>query len=131
MSKIMHITEIKNNNIKHCKTLRNKISFDNKANKKNISPCESQEMLKNEYSPIRLSKTLKQEEIISLINSTNKNLKSENFDSKLKKDDKKSNNSKEKCKNPKSKIHFKEVLNSKNSTDNLNSDKNIIKKKRT
>ena len=129
MSKIIQITEIKNHNIKCCKTLKNRISFDNKANKKNISPCESQEMLKNDFSPIRLSKTLKQEEIISLINSTNNNVKSENSDSKLKKDDKKSNNSKEKYKSPKSKIHFKEVLNSKNSTDNLNSDKNIIKKK--
>ena len=129
MSKIMQIAAIKNNNIKYCKTLRNKISFDNKASKKNISPCESQEILKNEYSPIRLSKTLKQEEIISLINNTNSNMKSKNSDSKLKKDDKKSNNSKEKYKNPKSKIHFKKVLNSKNSTDNLNSEKNIIKKK--
>ena len=129
MSKIMQITTIKNNNIKYSKTLRNKISFDNKAHKKNISPCESQEMIKNEYSPIRLSKTLKQEEIISLINSTNNNIKSENSDIKLKKDDKKSNNSKEKSKNPKSKIHFKQGLNSKNSTDNLNSEKNIIKKK--
>ena len=129
MSKIMQIVAIKNNNIKYCKTLRNKISFDNKASKKNISPCESQEILKNEYSPIRLSKTLKQEEIISLINNTNSNMKSKNSDSKLKKDDKKSNNSKEKYKNPKSKIHFKKVLNSKNSTDNLNSEKNIIKKK--
>ena len=85
MSKIMQITEIKNNSIKYCKTLRNKISFDSKAHKKNISPCESQEMLKNDYSPIRLSKTLKQEEIISLINSAKSNMKSENYDSKLKK----------------------------------------------
>ena len=129
MSKIMQITEIKNNSIKYCKTLRNKISFDSKAHKKNISPCESQEILKNEYSPIRLSKTLKQDEIISLINSAKSNMKSENYDSKLKKNDKKSNNSKEKYKNPKSKIHIKKMLNSKNSTDNLNSEKNIIKKK--
>lgn len=96
------------------KNFKSKINIDN--NEK-LSHDESHEISENNYSPIKISKTIKKEQIIYLTKKTNFNLEEPNKLNSENKEKNKKNNTK------KAFIYFRKVLNDKKNSEinNLNS----------